>query len=101
MLLPQDSGRVSLPDLLKLLGARQIQSLLVEGGAEVLGSFFDQNLVHLFHFFYAPKILGGKNAYPAVAGQGVAKLSEAHQARNLSLRRLGPDLLVSGYLGKS
>ena len=58
LVLPQAAGRVSLPDLLMLLGQRQIQSLLVEGGAEVLGSFFDQNLIQMFHFFYAPKIPG-------------------------------------------
>ena len=72
----------------------------MEGGAEVLGAFFDQRLVDKFYFFYAPKILGGKDAYPAVGGRGVGRLAEAHQARDLSLRRLGPDLLVIGYLKK-
>jgi len=100
LVLPEKKGRVSLEALLQELGRRRVQSLLVEGGAEVLGAFLDQRLVNKFYFFYAPKILGGKNAYPAVAGQGVANLSEAHQAHNLSLRRLGPDLLVSGYLDK-
>jgi diaminohydroxyphosphoribosylaminopyrimidine deaminase/5-amino-6-(5-phosphoribosylamino)uracil reductase len=99
--LPEKKGRVALEPLLQELGRRRVQSVLVEGGAEVLGAFLDQRLVDKFYFFYAPKILGGKNAYPAVAGQGVANLSEAHQARDLSLRRLGPDLLVSGYLDKS
>jgi diaminohydroxyphosphoribosylaminopyrimidine deaminase/5-amino-6-(5-phosphoribosylamino)uracil reductase len=99
--LPEKEGRVSLEALLQELGHRRVQSLLVEGGAEVLGAFLDQRLVDKFYFFYAPKILGGKTGYPAVAGQGVAKLSEAHQARELSLRRLGPDLMVSGYLDKS
>jgi len=67
----------------------------------VLGTFLDQRLVDKFYFFYAPKILGGKNAYPAVAGRGVDNLAEAHQVRDLNLRRLGPDLLVSGYLNQS
>jgi diaminohydroxyphosphoribosylaminopyrimidine deaminase/5-amino-6-(5-phosphoribosylamino)uracil reductase len=101
LVLPEKDGRVALTPLLQELGRRRVQSLLVEGGAEVLGAFLDQRLVDKFYFFYAPKILGGKDAYPAVAGRGVANLSEAHQARNLSLRRLGPDLLVSGYLDKS
>jgi diaminohydroxyphosphoribosylaminopyrimidine deaminase/5-amino-6-(5-phosphoribosylamino)uracil reductase len=101
LVLPEKEGRVSLEALLQELGHRRVQSLLVEGGAEVLGAFLDQRLVDKFYFFYAPKILGGKTGYPAVAGQGVAKLSEAHQARELSLRRLGPDLMVSGYLDKS
>jgi diaminohydroxyphosphoribosylaminopyrimidine deaminase/5-amino-6-(5-phosphoribosylamino)uracil reductase len=101
LVLPEKKGRVSLEALLQELGRRRVQNLLVEGGAEVLGAFLDQRLVDKFYFFYAPKILGGKNAYPAVAGRGVAKLAEAHQARDLGLRRLGPDLLVSGYLDKS
>ncbi|MFZ5449282.1 MAG: bifunctional diaminohydroxyphosphoribosylaminopyrimidine deaminase/5-amino-6-(5-phosphoribosylamino)uracil reductase RibD [Thermodesulfobacteriota bacterium] len=98
MVLPADAGRVSLPALLQSLGERQVQSLLVEGGAETLGAFFDQRLVRQFNFFYAPKILGGRNAPGTVGGQGVAHLGEAHIARNLSVRRLGVDLLVSGYL---
>jgi len=96
--LPEDSGRVSLPALLDLLGARQVQSLLVEGGAQVLGAFFDQKLVQQFYFFYAPKILGGQTAPGMLGGQGVIRLEEAHIAQHLSIRRLGIDLLVSGYL---
>jgi diaminohydroxyphosphoribosylaminopyrimidine deaminase / 5-amino-6-(5-phosphoribosylamino)uracil reductase len=101
LVMPAEQDRVALGPLLQELGRRGVQSLLVEGGAEVLGACLDQRLVDKFYFFYAPKILGGQEAYPAVAGRGVAKLSEAHQARDLSLRRLGPDLLVSGYLDKS
>jgi diaminohydroxyphosphoribosylaminopyrimidine deaminase/5-amino-6-(5-phosphoribosylamino)uracil reductase len=98
LVLPADEGRVSLPALLQYLGERQVQSVLVEGGAETLGAFFDQRLVHQFHFFYAPKILGGVKAPAMVGGQGVTHLGEAHIVRNLSIRHLGVDLLVSGYL---
>jgi diaminohydroxyphosphoribosylaminopyrimidine deaminase / 5-amino-6-(5-phosphoribosylamino)uracil reductase len=98
LVLPADAGRVSLPALLKELGARQVQSLLVEGGAETLGACFDQKLVNQFYFFYAPKILGGQLAPGMVGGQGIVHLGEAHIARNLSVRRVGGDLLVSGYL---
>ena len=101
LLLPPDSGRVSLSDLLKLLGGRQIQSLLVEGGAEVLGSFFDQNLIHMFHFFYAPRFLGGRAAPGVLGGRGVHFLKNAPQAQDLHFRRLGPDVLISGYLLQS
>ncbi len=101
LVMPEVGGRVALEPLLQELGHRRVQSLLVEGGAEVLGACLDQRLVDKFYFFYAPKILGGKDAYPAVGGRGVGRLAEAHKARDLSLRRLGPDLLVSGYLKKS
>ena len=61
-MLPAEAGRVALPALLEELGTRQVQSLLVEGGAETLGTFFDQRAVDQFYFFYAPKILGGQQA---------------------------------------
>jgi diaminohydroxyphosphoribosylaminopyrimidine deaminase/5-amino-6-(5-phosphoribosylamino)uracil reductase len=100
IIMSEDNGRVDLESLLAELGCRQVQSLLVEGGADVLGAFFDQNLVDKFYFFYAPKFLGGQKALGVIGGAGVDRLAKAHQARDLSLRRLGPDLLVSGYLDK-
>uniref|UniRef100_A0A7C3Z0P8 Riboflavin biosynthesis protein RibD n=1 Tax=Desulfobacca acetoxidans TaxID=60893 RepID=A0A7C3Z0P8_9BACT len=98
LLLPEENGRVALKPLLRLLGERKVQSLLVEGGPQVLGSFFDQQLVDKFYFFFAPKILGSKDAYPAVAGKGAAYLKDAPTGKNLTIRRLGPDFLISGYL---
>jgi diaminohydroxyphosphoribosylaminopyrimidine deaminase / 5-amino-6-(5-phosphoribosylamino)uracil reductase len=98
LVLPAEAGRVSVSALLEELGRRQVQSLLVEGGAETLGTFFDQRLVNQFYFFYAPKILGGQQAPGMVGGQGIIHLGQAHIARDLSVRRVGGDLLVSGYL---
>jgi diaminohydroxyphosphoribosylaminopyrimidine deaminase/5-amino-6-(5-phosphoribosylamino)uracil reductase len=98
MLPGEPGGLVALKPLLAELGNRRVQSLLVEGGAETLGSFFDQRLVDKFYFFYAPKILGGKTAPGMLAGQGVKHLGNALQAKDLHVRKLGPDLLVSGYL---
>ncbi|MFZ5453451.1 MAG: bifunctional diaminohydroxyphosphoribosylaminopyrimidine deaminase/5-amino-6-(5-phosphoribosylamino)uracil reductase RibD [Thermodesulfobacteriota bacterium] len=98
LVMPGESGRVALKPLLHELGRRQVQSLLVEGGAETLGSFFDQRLVDKFYFFYAPKILGGQTAPGMLAGAGVQRLGNALQARELTVKKLGPDLLVMGYL---
>jgi diaminohydroxyphosphoribosylaminopyrimidine deaminase/5-amino-6-(5-phosphoribosylamino)uracil reductase len=93
-----EPGRVALRPLLELLGRRQVQSLLVEGGAETLGTFFEQKLVHRFYFFYAPKFLGGREAPGVLGSRGVAHLMDAPQAQDLTCRRLGTDLLISGYL---
>jgi diaminohydroxyphosphoribosylaminopyrimidine deaminase/5-amino-6-(5-phosphoribosylamino)uracil reductase len=101
LVLPAKGRRVALQPLVEELGRQRVQSLLVEGGAEVLGAFFAAGLVDKFYFFYAPKFLGGQDALSVIGGAGVARLAEAHQARDLSLRRLGPDLMVCGYLEKS
>jgi diaminohydroxyphosphoribosylaminopyrimidine deaminase/5-amino-6-(5-phosphoribosylamino)uracil reductase len=83
---------------MRLLGKRQVQSLLVEGGAETLGSFFQQRLVNQFFFFFAPKFLGGRRAPGVLGGEGIVHLQDAPQARDLAIRHIGHDLLISGYL---
>ena len=101
LLLPpesEESGRVALKPLLELLGKRQVQSLLVEGGAQVLGAFFEEKLVNKFYFFYAPLFLGGKEAPGVLGGRGVTFLRDAPQCREFTIRHLGHDLLISGYL---
>jgi diaminohydroxyphosphoribosylaminopyrimidine deaminase / 5-amino-6-(5-phosphoribosylamino)uracil reductase len=98
---PSWDNRVDLKALLTILGERRLNSLLVEGGAEVHGAFFTAGLVDKFHLFLAPKFIGGRQAPGILGGQGIASLKEAHQAIGLSIHRLGPDVLLSGYLGNS
>ena len=95
---PSRDNRVDLVALLKILGERRINSLLIEGGAEVHGAFFAAGLVDKFHLFLAPKFIGGRQAPGILGGQGIAYLKEAPQATELSIQRLGPDILISGYL---
>ena len=95
--LPLVRGRVSLLELLKHLGSRDITSLLVEGGAEVHGSFFYDNLVDKVYLFFAPKIIGGNRAVPMVGGVGVGSVAEALTLRDLRIRRFDDDIMVEGY----
>ena len=99
--LPLVRGRVSLLELLKHLGSRDITSLLVEGGAEVHGSFFYDNLVDKVYLFFAPKIIGGNRAVPMVGGVGVGSVAEALPLRDLTVRRFDDDIMVEGYLQES
>ena len=62
--------------LLKKLGAENVTSLLVEGGGEVNASFLLGGLAQRVAFFYAPKILGGRDSRKAVAGEGARNLAE-------------------------
>ena len=88
-------GRVDLRWLLRRLGAEEVTHLLVEGGGEVNASFLLEGLAHRVAFFYAPKILGGRDARKAVGGEGVKRLEEIIRLRELEWRRLGPDLLLN------
>jgi diaminohydroxyphosphoribosylaminopyrimidine deaminase/5-amino-6-(5-phosphoribosylamino)uracil reductase len=81
--------------LLKKLGAENVTSLLVEGGGEVNASFLIGGLAQRVAFFYAPKILGGRDSRKAVAGGGAKSLREVIQLREVEWKRLGPDLLLT------
>lgn len=50
-------GAIALPKLLEDLGARGIQSVMVEGGAKTVKSLVDANLVDEFVFLQGPKII--------------------------------------------
>jgi len=85
---------LDLRGLVKKLGAEDVTSLLVEGGGEINASFLLEGLAHRVEFFYAPKVLGGRDAIPAVGGAGVAGLDEAIRLTDIEWRQLGPDLLL-------
>lgn len=88
--------RVNLPGLLDLLGARGINSLLVEGGGETLASFFEAGLVQRAWVFIAPKLVGGRGAPGPLAGPGVDTMDGALRLGHVSSRWLGEDLLLTG-----
>jgi diaminohydroxyphosphoribosylaminopyrimidine deaminase/5-amino-6-(5-phosphoribosylamino)uracil reductase len=94
--MPAKEGRVELRSLLRECGKRQITSLLVEGGGQVLGDFLENLLADDFHFFYAPKILGDPEAVPMVRGRPRNSISEAQAVYDLRVRRFGDDVMLSG-----
>jgi len=91
-----DGPRVDLPILLDCLGARGLNTLLVEGGAGIHGAFFDGGLVDRVAAFVAPVVVGGVAAPGPVGGRGVPAVAEGWRLRAPSLRRIGADLLLEG-----
>ena len=85
--------------LLKKLGSENVTSLLVEGGGEVNASFLLGGFAQRVAFFYAPKILGGRDAHKAVAGDGAKTMAAALQLCEVEWRRLGEDLLLTALVG--
>jgi diaminohydroxyphosphoribosylaminopyrimidine deaminase/5-amino-6-(5-phosphoribosylamino)uracil reductase len=85
--------------LLKKLGAENVTSLLVEGGGEVNASFLLGGFAQRVAFFYAPKILSGRDSRKAVAGEGAKSLADALQLQDVEWKRLGPDLLLTARIG--
>jgi diaminohydroxyphosphoribosylaminopyrimidine deaminase/5-amino-6-(5-phosphoribosylamino)uracil reductase len=98
---PVRNGGIDLPWLLGKLGREQVASLLVEGGGETNASFLLQHLAHRVAFFYAPMVLGGRDAPKAVAGTGLHGLADRMTLRDVQWRRLGEDLLLTARAAPS
>jgi diaminohydroxyphosphoribosylaminopyrimidine deaminase/5-amino-6-(5-phosphoribosylamino)uracil reductase len=83
---------------LDLLGAKQIASILLEGGPHLAGAFLDAGEIDEVRLFLAPMLLGGRRARDPLEGEGVARIAEAISALTLDCDRVGEDLLVSARL---
>ncbi|HXH69463.1 MAG TPA: bifunctional diaminohydroxyphosphoribosylaminopyrimidine deaminase/5-amino-6-(5-phosphoribosylamino)uracil reductase RibD [Pyrinomonadaceae bacterium] len=91
-----EGGR-NLFGVLQELGKRDLQSVLVEGGAEIAGAFYDAKLIDKISFFIAPIVIGGRDAPTAIGGQGAQVLASAMRLRDVEIVKHGEDLEICGY----
>ncbi|HMO87053.1 MAG TPA: bifunctional diaminohydroxyphosphoribosylaminopyrimidine deaminase/5-amino-6-(5-phosphoribosylamino)uracil reductase RibD [Lacipirellulaceae bacterium] len=82
--------------LLEMLGQRQMTNVLVEGGAQTLGSLLDAREIDEVHVFVAPRLFGGAAAPSPVAGSGFAAVSESLTLEPCVVQRCGDDAYLSG-----
>ena len=90
-LLSGRDGTIAPAAVLQLLARRGVQSVLVEGGAGVVGGFVAAGLVDRVSIFHAPLLLGGGLA--AATGIG-REVSRALRLGRLRVRALGEDLVT-------
>ena len=95
--LPEEQGRPAVPALLDEFGRRRMTNVLVEGGAEVLGSFLDAGAVDEVHVFIAPRLVGGAAAKTPVGGRGVERIAEALGLAQCHVEVIEGDVLVHGW----
>lgn len=88
-------GNKNLDILLRELGEKEITSVLIEGGGEILGQALDQRLIDKVQLYVGPVLTGG----PVVAfpGTGAASTKEAPRLDGIQYERIGQDLYVIGY----
>ncbi len=66
-------------------------NILVEGGGQLLGSFFDAEQVDEIHLFLGPKIIGSTEARSPIAGEGCRWIDDAARFELISHEAIGPD----------
>jgi len=88
-------GRVDLDDMMRRLGERGVQSILLEGGSHLAGAALRGGLIDRCKIFLAPKLVGGAGM-GLFAGAGVSLMRDAIRLDQVTVKRVGVDLLVEG-----
>ncbi|MEM7433507.1 MAG: bifunctional diaminohydroxyphosphoribosylaminopyrimidine deaminase/5-amino-6-(5-phosphoribosylamino)uracil reductase RibD [Myxococcota bacterium] len=94
--IPRSPHGVSLESVLRTLGDRDIVRLMVEGGAQVHGSFLSADLADRAALFIAPRIMGDDEAVSLARGGVLQSVSESSRLIHTEFRALGDDWLVTG-----
>jgi diaminohydroxyphosphoribosylaminopyrimidine deaminase / 5-amino-6-(5-phosphoribosylamino)uracil reductase len=80
------------------LGAREVQSLLLEGGPHLAGAFLEADEIDEARIFVAPLLTGGREAKTAVEGIGIGRIAAAPRALHVDVDRLEDDVLILARL---
>ncbi|MFN9625414.1 MAG: bifunctional diaminohydroxyphosphoribosylaminopyrimidine deaminase/5-amino-6-(5-phosphoribosylamino)uracil reductase RibD [Planctomycetota bacterium] len=95
-----DVSQAELTQVLCAIASRGGTNVLVEGGAGVLGSFFDAKLVDQVECYIAPRVIGGQDARRAVAGFGVESIARGCEFQSIRWDAIDGDLHFSGVVAR-
>ena len=91
---------LDLKEVLKILGKEGIDSVLIEGGAEVNFSAFKEGIVDKVYTFIAPKIMGGIGSKTPVGGSGVKEIDQCFKLEFTNFEKLSEDFYLEAYVRK-
>ncbi|MBR1865176.1 MAG: bifunctional diaminohydroxyphosphoribosylaminopyrimidine deaminase/5-amino-6-(5-phosphoribosylamino)uracil reductase RibD [Lachnospiraceae bacterium] len=95
LIVKETDGRLDLKDLMKRLGERQIDGILLEGGSTLNYAALQAGIVNRIEVYVAPKFFGGAGFYTPVGGEGVGLATEALGCQLISFEPIGEDLLLT------
>lgn len=96
---PEKQGRVELEALMRRLAKEGLNHVLVEGGAEMYGSFLREELADELLLFVAPKLIGAEGLSWS-GSLGVKQMARALTVSPLSFEQVGEDLLLCARLSE-
>jgi diaminohydroxyphosphoribosylaminopyrimidine deaminase/5-amino-6-(5-phosphoribosylamino)uracil reductase len=97
---PLSNNHVDLNYLMKVLGEKKVDSVLIEGGSELNYSSLCSGIVDKVNAFIAPKIIGGCNAKTPVGGKGADFMKDAIKLDKMQIRQFGDDLMIEANIKK-
>ena len=89
-------GGVCLDALLNALGERGVESVMVEGGKQVLTTFLREEQAHRIIVTVSPMFVGGTSAVESLASSGADDADAFPELANLQQRWYGEDLVLEG-----
>ena len=85
--------------VLRDLGRREITSVLIEGGGDVLSQALDQRLIDKVQIYIAPLFTGG--GVLAFGGKGAASTQQSLRLESPRYERIGQDICITSYPKKA
>jgi diaminohydroxyphosphoribosylaminopyrimidine deaminase / 5-amino-6-(5-phosphoribosylamino)uracil reductase len=89
--------KVEPKDVMEILGEHLISSVLIEGGGTINASFLENKCIDKVILYFAPKLIGGKDAPTFLEGSGIEKMSDAVDLVDTSIIKIGKDFKFIGY----
>lgn len=97
VLLNEKKNMLRMDDIFSRLFISGINSIFFEGGSFTLGKIFDCGIVDKIYMFVSPKIIGGSEALSSIGGEGAFDLSQCWVVKDFTLKRIGDNILFTGY----
>ncbi|MDY0189670.1 MAG: bifunctional diaminohydroxyphosphoribosylaminopyrimidine deaminase/5-amino-6-(5-phosphoribosylamino)uracil reductase RibD [Desulfuromonas sp.] len=94
--MPSRSQKVDLSAVMDYLAEHAVQTVLVEGGAELNMALFNAKYIDRVMFFFAPKLFGGDDGKAMFSGQGVSRLADALHVTDVRTTCFAGDVLIEG-----
>jgi diaminohydroxyphosphoribosylaminopyrimidine deaminase/5-amino-6-(5-phosphoribosylamino)uracil reductase len=79
---------------LAAMGAKEMTNVMLEGGGELIGSFFTADQVDECHVYIGARAFGGHDAIGPIGGSGISRISNAWTGKLCSLDQFDNDLLA-------
>jgi diaminohydroxyphosphoribosylaminopyrimidine deaminase/5-amino-6-(5-phosphoribosylamino)uracil reductase len=95
---PGENEPARVRSALDQLGARDVTSVLLEGGPHLAGAFLDAGEIDEIRLFLAPLVLGGRTARDPLEGAGAESIADAVRALTLDCETVAGDLLITARL---
>ena len=89
--------QVDLPKLMQLLGEKQIDSILLEGGGILNAAAYEAGLVDKVVIYIGNQIIGGADAPTPIGARGAQTMADAARLTNISVEMIGQDICITGY----